>query len=145
MDNKTKAEVVWIVAVLTILVWAAISNAAYLHDNSSSIANPVGGNPQGVVINVTGYQWAWTFTYSNGTSSIDNLSLKAGTTYTLVITSKDVIHDLYIPEFGVNVYAVAGHTNQITFTPTKIGTYIFECVEYCGEYHYEMRGTVTVT
>ena len=39
-----------VLAVLTILVWAAVSNAAYLHDNSSSIANPVGGNPQGVVV-----------------------------------------------------------------------------------------------
>ena len=145
LNNKTRAELVWVVAVLAILVWAAVSNAAYLHDNSSSIANPVGGNPQGVVINVTGYQWAWTFTYANGTTSIDSLSLKAGTTYTLIVSSKDVIHDLYIPEFGVNVYAVLGHTNQITFTPTKIGTYIFECVEYCGEYHYEMRRTVTVT
>ena len=44
LNNKTKAELVWVVAVLAILVWAAVSNAAYLHDNSSSIANPVGGN-----------------------------------------------------------------------------------------------------
>ncbi len=145
MNNKTKAEVIWIVAVIAILAWAAVANASYLQSNSSSIANPTGGDPPGTVINVTGYQWAWTFHYANGTQSTGKLILSVGTTYTLVVYSKDVIHDFYIPEFGVNVYAVYGHPNEVTFTPTKAGTYIFECVEYCGEYHYEMRGTVVVT
>lgn len=145
MDNKTKVELIWIVAVIAILGWAAVSNASYLHTNSVNIANPVGSSPEGVVINVTGYQWAWAFQYPNGTISTDVLYLNNNTTYTLMVSSKDVIHDLYIPQFGVNVYAVNGHPNQITFKPTKAGTYIFECVEYCGEYHYEMRGTVVVT
>jgi Heme/copper-type cytochrome/quinol oxidases, subunit 2 len=68
----------------------------------------------------------------------------ANVTYTLIVTSKDVIHDLYIPQFGVQVYAVYGHTNEVSFTPLVPGTYIMECVEYCGEYHYEMRGQVVV-
>lgn len=145
LDNRTKAEVIWVIAVVAILSWAAVSNATYLQTHSENIANPVGPDPQGVIINVTGYQWAWAFQYPNGTISTDKLVLTNGTTYTLIVSSKDVIHDLYIPEFGVNIYAVYGHTNQITFEPTKAGTYLFECVEYCGEFHYEMRGTVVVT
>ncbi len=145
LDNRTKAEVIWVIAVVAILSWAAVSNATYLQTHSENIANPVGPDPQGVIINVTGYQWAWAFQYPNGTISTDKLVLTNGTTYTLIVSSKDVIHDLYIPEFGVNIYAVYGHTNQITFKPTKAGIYLFECVEYCGEFHYEMRGTVVVT
>ncbi|MEM3643146.1 MAG: hypothetical protein QXU70_04635 [Thermoplasmatales archaeon] len=71
--------------------------------------------------------------------------MTVNTTYTLIVTSKDVIHDLYIPQFGVQVYAVYGHPNQVTIEPKQVGTFIMECVEYCGEYHYEMRGTVVVT
>lgn len=145
MKNKTLLEVIWIVVVIAILGWAAVSNATYLTSHPANIANPANGDPQGVVIDVTGYQWAWAFTYPNGTISTNILWLTSNTTYTLNVTSRDVIHDLYIPQFGVQVYAVAGHPNQVTLEPKKPGTYLFECVEYCGEYHYEMRGTVVVT
>jgi heme/copper-type cytochrome/quinol oxidase subunit 2 len=145
LDNKAKVELIWIVAVIAILGWAAVSNASYLSSNPSSIANPAGGDPQGVVINVTGYQWAWQFQYPNGTITTNELFLNVGTTYTLIITSKDVIHDFYIPQFGVQAYAVYGHPNEVTLKPLQEGTFLMECVEYCGQYHYEMRGTVVVT
>ncbi len=145
LKNKLLVEVIWIVAVVAILSWAAVSNAAYLTSDQNYISNPVSSDPVGTVINVTGYQWAWAFQYPNGTITTDKLVLKANTTYTLVVNSKDVIHDFYIPAFGVQSYAVPGHPNQVTIEPMKAGTYIFECVEYCGELHYEMRGTVVVT
>ncbi len=144
MKSKTLLELIWIVAVLIILTYAAVANLSYLSTQQQNIANPAGGDPPGVLINVTGYQWAWQFTYNNGTVMTDKLVLVANTTYTIVVTSKDVIHDLYIPQFGVQVYAVAGHPNKVSFTPNKPGTYIMECVEYCGEFHYEMRGEVVV-
>ncbi len=144
MDNKTKLELIWISAVVIILAWSAASNLSYINSDQKYIANPVGGDPSGIIINVTGYQWAWQFSYPNGTTTSDKLIVYVNTTYTLIVTSKDVIHDLYIPKFGVQVYAVAGHPNEVSFEPTVPGTYIMECVEYCGEYHYEMRGTVVV-
>jgi heme/copper-type cytochrome/quinol oxidase subunit 2 len=144
MKTKTILELIWILAVVIILAWAAIANASYIYSHQDSIANPVNIDPLGTVINVTGYQWAWQFTYQNGTTTTDKLVLISNVTYTLIVTSKDVIHDLYIPKFGIQVYAVAGHPNQITFKPTLPGKYIMECVEYCGEYHYEMRGVVVV-
>jgi heme/copper-type cytochrome/quinol oxidase subunit 2 len=145
LKNKLLVEIIWIVAVIAILSWAAVSNASYLETNQNAIANPANSDPVGIVINVTGYQWAWAFEYPNGTITTDKLVLEVNQTYTLVITSKDVIHDLYIPQFGVQSYAVPGHPNQVTIEPKKTGTFLFECVEYCGEYHYEMRGTVVVT
>ncbi|MEM4778307.1 MAG: hypothetical protein QW062_02560 [Thermoplasmatales archaeon] len=145
MNSKTKTEVIWIVIVIAILAWGAVSSSTYLYSHPQTIANPEGGDPEGIVINVTGYQWAWQFTYPNGTVTTDKLFLTVNTTYTLIVTSKGVIHDLYIPQFGVQVYAVYGHPNQVTIEPKQVGTFIMECVEYCGEYHYEMRGTVVVT
>lgn len=145
MKSKLLLEVVWIVAVVAILGWAAAGNASYTLSHGNNIANPVGSDPQGVVINVTGRQWQWQFEYPNGTTMSDKLVLQVNTTYVLVVTSADVVHDLYIPQFGVQAYAVNGHVNQVSFEPMKKGRYIMECVEYCGEYHYEMRGWVTVT
>ena len=144
MNKKVKYELIWLVAVIAILAISALANYNYTLSASKNIAQPYNGDPSGVVINVTGYQWGWQFEYPNGTITTDKLILMANVTYTLIVTSKDVIHDLYIPQFGVQVYAVYGHTNEVTFTPLVPGTYIMECVEYCGEYHYEMRGQVVV-
>lgn len=144
MSKKTLYEIIWLVAVIAILAGSAVANFQYTSTSSKEIAQPYTGDPSGVVINVTGYQWGWQFQYANGTITTDKLILQANVTYTLVVTSKDVIHDLYIPQFGLQVYAVYGHTNVVSFTPIIPGTYIMECVEYCGEYHYEMRGLVIV-
>ena len=61
MKNKLLVEIIWIVAVIAILSWAAVSNASYLETNQNAIANPANGDPVGIVINVTGYQSAWAF------------------------------------------------------------------------------------
>lgn len=113
----------------------------------NSIATKYNGTESGAIpIQVIGAQWSWTFVYQNGTKSVNNLTLKANTTYQLVVTSQDVIHDLYIGHLGVQIYAVPGQTNTLTFTtPDHSGHYFFECVEYCGEDHYLMRGFMTVT
>lgn len=144
MNKKSLYELIWLLAVVVILSASAYYNFVYTTQNSQEIAQPYSGDPSGIIINVTGYQWGWQFQYSNGTIMTDKLVLEANQTYTLIVRSKDVIHDLYIPQFGVQVYAVYNHTNQVSFTPLAPGTYIMECVEYCGEYHYEMRGEVIV-
>ncbi|EQD40281.1 cytochrome c oxidase subunit II, partial [mine drainage metagenome] len=103
----------------------------------------------GTLIQVTGVQWSWAFDI-NGVKSVDNFTLTVNQTYTMVVDSlpvgagQPVIHDLLIPQFGIQVYAVPGQNNTITFTPVKTGTYIFECVEYCGYDHYLMRGYFSV-
>lgn len=148
MKSKTKIEALFMLAVIVVLGFFA-ADQAYIsaYEIPNSIASQYNGTHSGSVpIHVAGEQWSWTFTYQNGTSSVNVLTLKANTTYQLIVTSKDVIHDLYIGHFGVQVYAVPGQTNTISFTtPTHPGHYFFECVEYCGKDHYLMRGTLTVT
>lgn len=148
MKSKTKIEAIFMVMVIAILAFFA-AQQAYISANDipNSIATQYKGNINNAVpIKVDGAQWSWTFTYQNGTTSVDNLTLKPNTTYQLIVTSSDVIHDLYIIHLGTQVYAVPGRTNTITFTtPSTPGTYHFECVEYCGLDHYLMRGVLTVT
>ncbi len=150
MKQKTKIEALFMVIVIAILAFFA-AQQAYIsaYEIPNSIATQSSNNntaTNATVIDVSGSQWSWAFTYPNGTKSVNNLTLQPGTTYKLVVTSTDVIHDLYIGHFGVQVYAVPGRSNSVTFTtPNSPGTYFFECVEYCGELHYQMRGTMTVT
>lgn len=148
MNDKAKYEYLYAIVVVAILLAVAVVNYAYITNHEANIAQPLNNSTvpaDSTIINVSGYQWAWTFTYQNGSSSTDYLYVTANHTYTLQVTSKDVIHDLLIPSMGIQVYAVPGHPNQVTFEPTKKGTYIFECVEYCGEDHYLMRGYMEVS
>lgn len=148
MNDKSRHELIFGIVVIAILLGAAVLNFSYITNHESNIAQPLNDStvPAGsTIINVTGYQWAWTFNYNNGTSSTDFLYVTSGHNYTLQVTSKDVIHDLLIPSLGLQVYAVPGHPNQVSFEPVKKGKFVFECVEYCGEDHYLMRGYMEVS
>lgn len=62
----------------------------------------------------------------------------------LHLTSKDVIHSLFVPEFRMKQDVVPGMVIQRWVTPTKVGKYEIGCSQLCGLGHYRMRGDVFV-
>lgn len=62
----------------------------------------------------------------------------------VLLRSKDVLHDLYVPQFRVKMDSVPGLVSYMWFTPTKLGEYEVLCSELCGVGHYNMRGKVVV-
>lgn len=62
----------------------------------------------------------------------------------LLLRSKDVLHDFYVPEFRARMDLVPGIVTYFWLTPTRAGTYEVLCAELCGVGHYMMRGTVIV-
>ncbi|MGF1549643.1 MAG: cytochrome c oxidase subunit II [Sphingomonadaceae bacterium] len=62
----------------------------------------------------------------------------------LVLRSKDVLHDFYVPQFRAKMDLVPGIVTYFWLTPTEIGSYDILCAELCGVGHYQMRGTVVV-
>ncbi|MCY3820972.1 MAG: cytochrome c oxidase subunit II [Gammaproteobacteria bacterium] len=62
----------------------------------------------------------------------------------VLLRSKDVLHDFYVPEFRAKMDAVPGMITYMWFTPTRVGTYEVLCAELCGIGHHTMRGTVVV-
>src|SRR6185503_6807519 len=52
-------------------------------------------------IYVTAKQWMWKFAYPSGPSSADVLVVPVGRPVKLIMTSRDVIHSFYIPEFRI--------------------------------------------
>ncbi len=63
----------------------------------------------------------------------------------LALTSKEGVHgiessDLKIP----NTMILPGSSKTITFTPTKVGTYVIHCNLPCGPGHTDMTFTVKV-
>jgi cytochrome c oxidase subunit 2 len=62
----------------------------------------------------------------------------------VLLRSKDVLHDFYVPHFRVKMDAVPGIITMLWFTPTKVGRFDIACAEYCGIGHHTMRGAVFV-
>jgi cytochrome c oxidase subunit 2 len=72
------------------------------------------------------------------------------------ITSKDILHSFYIPDFRVQINAVPGMTTYFQFTPTVTTeemrermdnpnyNFVMLCNKICGSAHYNMQKTVRV-
>lgn len=95
-------------------------------------------------VDVTAAQFAWTFQYPDGDRSFDELTVPHGRGVVLNVTSRDVIHSLFIPEMGIKIDATPGRENHVVFQPLRSGTFQGRCAEHCGVGHTDMLFTLTV-
>lgn len=95
-------------------------------------------------IQVQGAKWLWAFTYPNGVTTTDELRVPAGKDVRLVISSKDVVHSVWIPAFRVKTDAVPGSYTSVWFNATEPTETVLECTEYCGTSHSNMLAKVIV-
>jgi cytochrome c oxidase subunit 2 len=93
-------------------------------------------------IQVIAKQWMWTFGYGNGTGSKAVVYVPANRPVKLSMTSRDVIHSFYVPDFRVKKDVIPGRTTELWFEARAPGRYPVYCAEYCGEGHSTMRATV---
>jgi cytochrome c oxidase subunit 2 len=93
---------------------------------------------------VVGKQWMWKFQHLDGRREINELHVPVGRSVKLIMTSEDVIHDVFVPAFRVKADVIPGRYTSIWFQPTKAGRYHLFCAEYCGTRHSGMTGEVVV-
>ncbi|HTS73682.1 MAG TPA: cytochrome c oxidase subunit II [Gaiellaceae bacterium] len=96
-------------------------------------------------VNVWTQQFTFTFVYpdaKNVTST--ELRLPEGRSVELYLRSKDVIHSMWVPQFGQKIDAVPGLVTHLHITPDRLGTYPLECTELCGLGHSTMRSQAVV-
>jgi cytochrome c oxidase subunit II len=94
-------------------------------------------------ISVSAQKWSWAFIYPNGAVSPD-LVVPAGKPVKLLMSSKDVIHSLFIPEFRVKQDVPPGLYTTLWFEANEPGDTVIECTEYCGTDHSRMLAKVTI-
>lgn len=62
----------------------------------------------------------------------------------VLLRSRDVLHNFYVPQFRTKMDLVPGLVSRLWFTPTEAGRFEILCAELCGVGHYNMRGLVVV-
>lgn len=100
-----------------------------------------GQSPE-LVVNVTGLQYAWIFTYPDTGVISGELHVPTGREVKLNISANDVIHAFWVPEFRLKQDAIPGRQTELRFTPKTAGEYPVICAELCGAYHSIMRTRV---
>lgn len=98
--------------------------------------------PESIEVYVTAKQWMWSFAYPEGDISNTVLYVPVGRPVKLVMTSRDVIHSFFVPEFRLKQDVVPGRMTTMWFEATEPGSYHILCAEYCGTSHSTMRGRV---
>ena len=158
-SHSTKAEIIWtIVPVLILVAMAVPATTALVRMEDSSGAE--------MTVKITGFQWRWKYEYldqdisfissldpaSNAArqlksgvapESVDNylldvdhpLVLPVGKKIKFLITADDVIHSWWVPALGWKRDAIPGFVNEAWTNIEKPGTYRGQCAELCGKDH----------
>lgn len=90
-----------------------------------------------MVVEAEGRMWSWKFTYGNGKTSSE-LVVPVNQPIKLALSSRDVIHSLYIPAMRVKWDLVPGMDTEVWFQSDKEGEFDIFCAEYCGLKHADM-------
>ena len=138
IHGHTGLEIAW-TAVPTLLVTAiAVVSSIVLAKNDAQGSDPLR-------IEVTAQQFFWTYTYPEyGNKQSAVLRLPVDRSVVLRMTSKDVIHSFWVPEFRQKQDLTPGTSPTLHITPNKVGTYPVICTELCGLGHALMRSRTIV-
>lgn len=135
-EGNTTLEILWTAIPLVIVVVFAFIGVRTLADVTANA-------PDALTIGVTGQQWSWSFTYPNGTTNAE-LVVPVNQPLALNMTSPDVIHSFWVPEWRLKQDVVPGMTTHIYYTPTATGEFTLACNQACGLSHTNMYARVRV-
>lgn len=96
-------------------------------------------------VEAIGHQFSFEFRYPGLDRGIFNeMHLPQGRPVRVLVTSVDVLHSFWVPEFRLKADTVPGLVQNLNFTPQVAGTYLIECTEFCGLNHSEMQAKLIV-
>ncbi|HEY8539608.1 MAG TPA: cytochrome c oxidase subunit II [Steroidobacteraceae bacterium] len=167
-DHSTKAEIIWTIIPIAILVGMAVPAAETLIKIEDM-------RDSELTIKVTGYQWKWHYDYldknvsffstlaeesnrarqkgsgidpstvQNYLLDVDNpLVVPVNKKVRVLLTAGDVIHAWWVPALGMKRDAIPGIVNEMWFRAEETGVYRGQCAELCGYDHGFMPIVVEV-
>ena len=157
--HSTKAEVLWTIVPVVILVVMAVPA-------TTALVNMEVAPETEMTVKITGFQWRWKYEYveddiafisslhpdsnaarrlESGTdpATVENyllevdkpLVLPVETKIKFLITADDVIHSWWVPALGWKRDAVPGFINEAWTEIMEPGVYRGQCAELCGKDH----------
>lgn len=136
---------------LASLGWVLIPAFIFLADDvflaakNFELWNKMREVPEGAYeVKVEAYMWGWDITYPGGATATNEIRVPEGTPIKVSLTSRDVVHSFFIPDFKVKWDTVPGMETYLWFYPKTAGEHVMTCAEFCGVLHSSMHGKVIV-
>jgi cytochrome c oxidase subunit II len=128
LRGNSTVTAIWLgtstVLVLVLLAWGLSVYSAEETTHSNAL-----------VVDVTGQQWLWTFSYPGTGVNTRTLVLPVNRPVQFNVTSVDVTHGFWPVALGVQVDANPGVVTVIRASPDKLGKFTVRCSQLCGLYH----------
>jgi cytochrome c oxidase subunit 2 len=134
---QREVEIGWTSATLFLFLfifwWGASSQLSALNAPANALE-----------IHVVAKQWMWRVQQPGGARELNEMHVPERTPVRLVMTSEDVIHDLYVPALRLKQDILPGRYTDMWFTPIRTGVFHLTCAEFCGTDHSRMAGRLVV-
>ena len=151
LHDKRFTAVVSVTVFIVLDAWVLVVAMRDLREGYWNMPRP--DTPDVLRVEVLAQQWSWNFRTPGsdgelGTAddvlSINQLTVPQDRPVALNVTSKDVIHSLFLPDMRLKRDANPGAINVAWFQPIKAGDFQILCAELCGYAHYQMHGKLHV-
>jgi heme/copper-type cytochrome/quinol oxidase subunit 2 len=142
MRPETLTALSWIVLPLVLLVFLVVPAIELIYHNDE---------PPYVTVSVTAHEWYWDYDYVSEpglgfashvvekTGGVDHpLMLPVGKKVRFLVSSGDVLHGFFVPQLGVQIYAVPGALLNGWTIIEKPGIYEGHSSSICGTNHPQM-------
>jgi cytochrome c oxidase subunit 2 len=137
--GHTGLEIAWTIIPLVIVIALGIWAAFILGEVTAA-------EPEEMTVKVIGRQWSWLFEYPDypDIGSTEQLVLPKDQPVLLEMTTQDVLHSFWVPEFRVKQDLVPGMVNSLRIHPNRVGEYKIRCAEICGLQHAYMLADIVI-
>lgn len=133
LPTEMSVASVLLILVMAIFLWGWIDYRKILRSPDDALE-----------INVVGRQWLWNVWYTNGRQLTNELVVPKDRPVKLLMSSEDVIHSFFIPNFRLKQDVLPGSYTTLWFQATETGEHQVFCAEYCGAAHSQMLAKVKV-
>ena len=99
-------------------------------------------------LRVIGQKWNWTVQYPDDDISVSGqgavIGVPLGKNILLTLSSQDVIHSFFLPNFRIKQDVLPGRYSTLWFKASEVGEFPVFCAEYCGDSHSDMLAVLKV-
>lgn len=133
IHGNAALEITWTAIPAIILVLIAVPTVKTIFETQKPA--PAGS----LTVEVVGHQWWWEFRYPElGITTAGELVVPSGRTVSLEMTTADVLHSFWLPQFAGKRDVFPGRYNNLWFKAEVEGNFPAQCVEFCGVQHGRM-------
>jgi len=132
--GNTILEIVWTIIPAFILAMIAVPTVRTIFKTATK---PTGAHV--LQVEVIGHQWWWEFRYPDlGITTAGDLVVPVGRPVNLEMTTVDVLHSFWLPQFAGKRDVFPNRHTNLWFTAEVAGDFPAQCAEFCGIQHGRM-------